>query len=342
MKTIISLIFLFFLISCKTDVPVKNDSLSYFDLNEGAVKAGGVKMIPIHGGKYNVWTKRVGNNPTIKVLLLHGGPASTHEYFESFDSFLPKEGIEYYYYDQLGSYYSDQPTDTSLWNIPRFVEEVEEVRKALNLDNSNFYLLGSSWGGILAMEYAIKYQSNLKGLIISNMMASAPEYGKYANDVLAKQMDASVLKEIRDLEAKKDFENPRYMELLVPNFYTEHLCRFPADQWPEPVNRTFKHMNGVIYTLMQGPSEFGISGKLEKWNRKADLKTITVPTLVIGATHDTMDPEHMKWMASEVPNGRFLLCPNGSHLSMWDDQEHYFPGLISFLKDVDGGLLIKK
>lgn len=330
------------MISCKTDVPVKNDSLSYFDLNEGAVKAGGVKMIPIHGGKYNVWTKRVGNNPTIKVLLLHGGPASTHEYFESFDSFLPKEGIEYYYYDQLGSYYSDQPTDTSLWNIPRFVEEVEEVRKALNLDNSNFYLLGSSWGGILAMEYAIKYQSNLKGLIISNMMASAPEYGKYANDVLAKQMDASVLKEIRDLEAKKDFENPRYMELLVPNFYTEHLCRFPADQWPEPVNRTFKHMNGVIYTLMQGPSEFGISGKLEKWNRKADLKTITVPTLVIGATHDTMDPEHMKWMASEVPNGRFLLCPNGSHLSMWDDQEHYFPGLISFLKDVDGGLLIKK
>ncbi len=330
------------MISCKTDVPVKNDSLSYFDLNEGAVKAGGVKMIPIHGGKYNVWTKRVGNNPTIKVLLLHGGPASTHEYFESFDSFLPKEGIEYYYYDQLGSYYSDQPTDTSLWNIPRFVEEVEEVRKALNLDNSNFYLLGSSWGGILAMEYAIKYQSNLKGLIISNMMASAPEYGKYANDVLAKQMDASVLKEIRDLEAKKDFENPRYMELLVPNFYTEHLCRFPADQWPEPVNRTFKHMNGVIYTLMQGPSEFGISGKLEKWDRKADLKTIIVPTLVIGATHDTMDPEHMKWMASEVPNGRFLLCPNGSHLSMWDDQEHYFPGLISFLKDVDGGLLIKK
>lgn len=342
MKTIASLIFLFFLIGCKTDAPVENDSLSYFDLNEGAVKAGGVKMIPIHDGKYNVWTKRVGNHPTIKVLLLHGGPAATHEYFESFDSFLPKEGIEYYYYDQLGSYYSDQPTDTSLWNIDRFVEEVEEVRKALNLDNSNFYLLGSSWGGILAMEYALKYQSNLKGLIISNMMASAPEYGKYADEVLAKQMDPAVLKEIRDLEAKKDFENPRYMELLVPNFYTEHLCRFPADQWPEPVNRSFKHMNGVIYTLMQGPSEFGISGKLEKWDRTADLKTITVPTLVIGATHDTMDPEHMKWMAGEVTNGRFLLCPNGSHLSMWDDQEHYFPGLISFLKDVDGGLLIKK
>jgi proline iminopeptidase len=342
MKTLIKILPLLLLFQCNSNTPTKEAATNYYDLNEIGVKMGGVKMIPIHGGKYNVWTKRVGNNPTIKVLLLHGGPASTHEYFESFDSFLPNEGIEYYYYDQLGSYYSDQPTDTSLWNIPRFVEEVEEVRKALNLDKSNFYLLGSSWGGILAMEYALKYQSNLKGLIISNMMASASEYGKYANDVLAKQMDATVLKEIRDLEAKKDFENPRYMELLVPNFYTEHLCRFPADQWPEPVNRTFKHMNGVIYTLMQGPSEFGISGKLEKWDRKADLKTITVPTLVIGATHDTMDPEHMKWMASEVPNGRFLLCPNGSHLSMWDDQEHYFPGLISFLKDVDSGISMKK
>ena len=342
MKFLVTILALLLLFNCTSNTSTKEAATNYYDLNEGGVKMGGVKMISIHGGKYNVWTKRVGNNPTIKVLLLHGGPASTHEYFESFDSFLPNEGIEYYYYDQLGSYYSDQPTDTSLWNIPRFVEEVEEVRKALNLDKSNFYLLGSSWGGILAMEYALKYQSNLKGLIISNMMASAPEYGKYANEVLAKQMDATVLKEIRDLEAKKDFENPRYMELLVPNFYTEHLCRFPADQWPEPVNRTFKHMNGVIYTLMQGPSEFGISGKLEKWDRKADLKTITVPTLVIGATHDTMDPEHMKWMASEVPNGRFLLCPNGSHLSMWDDQEHYFPGLISFLKDVDSGISIKK
>lgn len=341
MKTTISLVLIFFLVSCKND-PVKNDSAAYNNLDETGVKTGGVKMIPILGGKYNVWTKRVGNNPTIKVLLLHGGPAATHEYFESFDSFLPKEGIEYYYYDQLGSYYSDQPTDTSLWNIDRFVEEVEEVRKALNLDNSNFYLLGSSWGGILAMEYALKYQTNLKGLIISNMMASAPDYGRYADEVLAKQMDAKVLAEVRDLEAKNDFENPRYMELLVPNFYTEHLCRFPADQWPEPVNRSFKHLNGSIYVLMQGPSEFGISGKLEKWDRKADLKNITVPTLVIGATHDTMDPEHMKWMASEVPNGRFLLCPNGSHLSMWDDQEHYFPGLISFLKDVDSGIQIKK
>ncbi len=337
MKNIVYLLIFSVLLACGSNTPVKDETTAYYDLGENGVKTGGVKMIPIHGGKYKVWTKRIGNNAKIKVLLLHGGPSATHEYFESFDSFFPKEGIEYYYYDQLGSYYSDQPTDTSLWNIARFVEEVEDVRKALNLDSTNFYLLGNSWGGILAMEYAFKYQQNLKGLIIANMMASAPEYGKYAEEVLAKQMDPKVLEEIRALEAKKDFANPRYMELLLPNFYAKHLCRFPIDQWPEPVNRAFKHINSTVYTLMQGPSEFGISGKLEKWDIKAQLPSIKVPTLTIGATHDTMDPEHMKWMATQVQQGRFLLCPNGSHLSMWDDQENFFPGLIRFLKDVDSG-----
>src|SRR5688572_19982255 len=325
------------LLGCQPNNSKQESDSNYNDLAESGVKTGGIKMIPIHGGKYKVWTKRVGNNPRIKVLLLHGGPAFTHEYFESFDSFFPKEGIEYYYYDQLGSYYSDQPTDTSLWNLPRFVEEVEEVRQALNLDSTNFYLLGNSWGGILAMEYALKYQQNLKGLIIGNMMASAPEYGQYANDVLAKQLDPKVLEEVRAIEAKKDYTNPRYMELLIPNFYEQHLCRFPAAEWPDPVNRAFKHANQTIYVLMQGPSEFGVAGKLEKWDIKAQLPTITVPTLTIGATHDTMDPKHMEWMSTQVKKGRFLLCPNGSHLSMWDDQEHFFPGVIQFIRDVDNG-----
>jgi len=312
---------------------------TYWNLGETGIRAGGVRMIPIMDGKYKVWTKRVGNNPKIKVLLLHGGPAATHEYYESFDSFFPLEGIEYYYYDQLGSYYSDQPNDSSLWTVARFVEEVEEVRKALGLDNTNFYLLGNSWGGILAMEYALKYQQNLKGLIISNMMASAPDYGKYADDVLAKQLDPAVLDEIRRLEANNEFDSPRYGELLMNHYYTAHLCHMPLDQWPDPVNRTFKHLNPVIYSMMQGPSEFGIGGTLATWDRKADLPNIKVPTLTIGAQYDTMDPKHMEWMATQFPKGRYLYCPNGSHLTMWDDQEHYFPGLIQFIKDVDGGKL---
>src|SRR5215212_9500548 len=209
----------------------------YFNYGDSGIQSAGIKMIPITTpvGNFKVWTKRIGNNPRIKILLLHGGPSLTHEYMECFESFFPKEGFEFYEYDQLGSYYSDQPVDSSLWITERFVEEVEQVRKGIGADASNFYLLGNSWGGILAMEYALKYQNNMKGLIVSNMVASAPEYGKYADEVLAKQMDPKVLAEVRTIEKNKDFNNPRYMELLMPNFYHEHLCRL--QEWPEPINR---------------------------------------------------------------------------------------------------------
>jgi proline iminopeptidase len=307
---------------------------SYFD-NTGRkdVWTGGVRMIPVTTpkGTFNVWTKRVGNNPAVKLLLLHGGPAATHEYFEAFDSFLPAAGIEYYYYDQLGSFYSDHPDDDSLYELPRFVEEVEQVRQALGLHHDNFYLLGHSWGGILATEYALKYQQHLKGLVISNMMSSIPAYVEYANKVLMPAMDQQVLAEVKALEANKDYRNPRYMELLMPAHYEKHILRRPAADWPDPVNRAFAHLNDKIYIPMQGPSELGASGKLEKWDRSKDLARITVPTLVIGAEHDSMDPKHMAWMSKQLPNGEYLHCPNGSHMDMYDDQETYMKGLIAFL-----------
>jgi proline iminopeptidase len=264
--------------------------------------------------------------------LLNGGPGATHEYFECFENFLPAEGIEIIYYDQLGCGNSDNPNDVVLWDLGRYVEEVEQVRKSLDLDATNFYVLGHSWGGILAMEYALKYQQNMKGLIISNMMSSCPEYGKYADVVLAKQMDPKILAEINQIEVAKDFANPRYMELLIPNFYEKHILRFPSKDWPEPVNRSFAKLNQSLYVTMQGPSEFGISGKLEKWDRKKDLKKIVIPTLVIGAKYDTMDPKHMEEMSKLVQNGTYLFCPKGSHMAFYDDQKVYFDGLIPFLK----------
>ena len=303
------------------------------------ILTGGVKLIPIETpkGTFNVWTKRVGNNPRIKVLLLHGGPAVTHEYLEVFDSFFPGEGIEFYYYDQLGSDYSDQPNEPSLWDVARFTEEVEQVRKALHLDKENFYLFGHSWGGVLAMEYAVKYQQHLKGLVISNMMSDIKAYNDYATKVLGPQLDPKVLAEIKQLEAANKTEEPRYMELLVPNYYTQHILRLPVEQWPDGLNRAFKHINRPIYVMMQGPSELGAGGKLLAWDRHNDLSKITVPTLVIGARYDTMDPKHMEWMSKQVKRGRYLYCPNGSHLAMYDDQQVYFDGLIRFIKDVDAG-----
>jgi len=334
MRSIIVLSSLLLLTSCKNENNT-NILSDYFTYDKEKVETAGVKMIPIKTpvGEFKVWTKRFGNNPKIKVLLLHGGPAMTHEYMECFETFFQREGFEFYEYDQLGSYYSDQPKDSSLWTIDRFVDEVEQVRKAINADKDNFYVLGNSWGGILAMEYALKYQQNMKGLLVSNMMASAPEYGKYADEVLAKQMKPEVLKEIRDLEAKKDFENPRYMELLLPNFYKKHLCRL--DEWPDGLNRASKHVNGEIYALMQGPSEFGISGRLAKWDIKNRLHEITIPTLMIGAKYDTMDPKAMEEQSKLVKKGRYLYCPNGSHLTMWDDQKVFMNGVIDFINDVN-------
>ncbi|MCA8829737.1 proline iminopeptidase-family hydrolase [Hymenobacter pini] len=300
------------------------------------VQTGGVQMVSISTpkGKFNVWTKRFGNNPRMRLLLLNGGPGATHEYFECMESFLPREGVEIIYYDQLGCGNSDNPQDTSMWSLPRYVEEVEQVRQALKLDKDNFYLLGHSWGGILAAEYALKHQQHLKGLVISNMMMSIPAYNKYADEVLAPQMKPEVLREIRQIEARKDFDNPRYMQLLEPNFYAEHLCRVPL---PEPAARSLGKTNRSLYVTMQGPSEFGATGKLENWDRVADLPKLTVPVLSIGGKHDTMDPEHMRMIAQKVQHGTALICPNGSHMSFYDDQPTYMRGLTRWLQAIDRG-----
>src|SRR5215471_14152967 len=302
------------------------------------VLGGGARRIPVDTpkGTFHVWVKRIGNNPRLRVLLLHGGPGSTHECLEACDSFLPAAGVEYYYYDQLGSGFSDQPDEPSLWELDRFVDEVDQVRQALGLDRDSFVLYGQSWGGILGIEYALAHQQHLRALVISNMMASVPAYNAYAEQVLMPVMDQAKLAEIKALEAAGKIEDPRYTELLTEQHYVHHVLRLPPADWPDPVQRGFAHINPAIYVSMQGPSELGMRGdcKLAHWDRFADLPSIAVPTLVIGARHDTMDPAHMEAMAAALPRGRYLYCPDGSHLAMYDDQQVYFAGLVEFLHGV--------
>jgi proline iminopeptidase len=298
--------------------------------------SAGVTMVPVTTpvGPYRVWTKRVGYNPDVAVLVLHGGPGATHEYLEAFDSFLPAAGVEYHYYDQLGSGNSDVPHDPSLWTVARFVDEVEQVRAALDLGPERFVLYGQSWGGALAIEYALAYPDRLKGLVISNMMSSIPAYNAYARDVLMPEMDPDALAAIMAFEAAGDTDNPRYDELLLEHHYVHHVFRRPVDEWPEPVVRGFAHINKEIYVPMQGPSELGASGVLLEWDRTGDLARIDVPALVIGARYDTMAPEFLRDMAERLPRGHYHHCPEGSHMAMYDDQETYFAGLLSFLADL--------
>jgi proline iminopeptidase len=188
------------------------------------------------------------------------------------------------------------------------------------------------------MEYALHHQEHLRGIVISNMMSSVPAYNAYAEQVLMPAMDAAALAEIKALEASGDIENPRYMELLNEQHYVHHVLRMPVEDWPDPAVRAFAHINPAIYVSMQGPSELGISAdaSLAHWDRSADLASIDVPALVIGARHDTMDPGHMEMMAGRLPQGRYLLCPDGSHMAMYDDQAAYFGGLIDFLHSLEG------
>ena len=297
-------------------------------LNPPGIRVAGIRMLPVAGGKYKVWTKKLGSGPT-KVLLLHGGPGFSHEYLEAFESFLPQAGIEMYYYDQLGCNNSDQPDDASLWTLARYTAEVEEVRRGLGLEQ--FVLFGHSWGGILAMEYALHHQQHLRALVISNMTAGVQSFLKRAS-FLKSQLPPPTLARLTALEAREDYDSPEYQKIMMEDLYPKMLCRI--NPWPEPVTRALRHANDKIYNFMQGKSEFLVTGNLKTWERWDRLHEISVKALTIGAQHDEMDPEDMKKMAGLMRNAGYAFCPNGSHLCMWDDQQIYFKNLLEFLHAV--------
>jgi len=304
--------------------------------NTAIIHTGGTSMITIDGN-YQVWTKKVGDGK-IKVLLLHGGPGFSHDYFECFEDFLPKEGIEFYYYDQLGCGNSDVPKDTSLWNVHRYVEEVEQVRKGLGLDH--FYLLGHSWGGLLAMEYLQKYQSHVKAAVLSNMTAGMKSYVSYAESLKIKYLSGSEIATLDSLDKLRLYDSPEYQQLLMNKLYTKVICRIPIENWPAPILIAFKKANHSIYTQMQGVDEFHVTGNFKNWEMWDRLSNIIIPTLVIGGQYDEMNPDDMKKEGKLIPNSHTYLCPNGSHLSMYDDQQNYFSHLIAFLKDVENNQFV--
>jgi proline iminopeptidase len=317
-----------------SDMPASNATNTAIEtpspdgLNPANVRIAGIRMVPVVGGKHKVWTKRIGRGP-VKVLLLHGGSGFNHQYLEAMESFLPQAGIEMYYHDQLGCNNSDQPDDPSLWTLPRYVEEVEEVRRGLGLEN--FVLYGHSWGAMMAIDYALKYQHHLRGLVISNMAASIRAFETRAAALRRQLLTLADLRTMLSLEAAGRYDDPEYQRILAL-LYSKMLCR--TDPWPEPFTRSLRHVNLTIYREMFGPSEFVVTGNQKNWDRWAELHRIKVKTLTIGARWDEMDPEDMKKMASLMPDARSVICPNGSHLCMWDDQAFYFEHLLEYLRSI--------
>jgi proline iminopeptidase len=246
------------------------------------------------------------------------------------ESFLPQAGIEMYYYDQLGVGNSDVPDDPALWTLPRYLSEVEEVRRGLGLDH--FVLYGHSWGGMLAMEYALNYQQHLRGFVISNMTAGMKSYLKRTARLKVQFLSPELLAKFNALESAKDYDNPEYKRIVFEKLYTQMICRLQP--WPEPLMRAVRLVNEKIYNQMQGKSEFEVTGNMKDWERRGRLHEIKVKALTIGAVHDEMDPEDMQKMAKLMPNATSAICPNGSHMAMWDDQAIYFQHLLGFLSRV--------
>jgi proline iminopeptidase len=296
-------------------------------VRRGEVQTGGTKLIPVRGGKYHVWVKRVGEGP-IKVLLLHGGPGFNHTYFWCFEDFLPAAGIEFYYYDQLGSLFSDNPNDPKLWTVEGYTDEVEDVRRGLGLEN--YYLYGQSWGGMLTYEYALKYPKYLRGIVISNMVASIPEYVRYINK-LRGQFPTEIVKKLEEYEAKRDYDAPEYQQIVLDQLYRKYVCRL--DPWPAPLEVAMNTVNAKIYNTMQGPNEFVVTGTFKNWDRTNDVHRIKTPALLMGARYDEMDSMEIRRISSLMPNAKAVISDRGSHLSMYDDQDWYFRELISFLKN---------
>jgi len=296
-------------------------------------KSPGVKKILIDN-KFWVWTQKIGDGK-INVLLLHGGPGQTHEYFEIFSKFLPSAGITIYYYDQFGSYFSQTPTqeqlnDTSIWKISRYVDEVEQVRKGLHLNK--FFIYGHSYGALLALAYTNKYQKNVRGLIFSDMN---PYQQNFGNDVdLANAKADSILSskhEYKELMQKKNnglaYDTSLYDQISEATFTRNFVLRL--DSLSDDLIRTKKHKNNEVAQKI-GPSTFSL-------DYASMVKKISIPVLLISGEHDfIIRPEEVKTLNKSFKNSKYYITPNGGHICFVDDAANYFPPLIKFIQSHSG------
>jgi proline iminopeptidase len=258
------------------------------------------------------------------LLCLHGGPGAPHYYLLPLAK-LANDSFRVVLYDQLGVGSSDKPDDTSLFNIERGAEEVEGVRKALDLGRIN--LLGSSYGGALALQYALKYQKNLKKLIIASGLASVSET---VNEM--KRLKTLLPKETQEVmkkyESKSAFLHPEYLR-AVDAYYHNFLCRL--SEWPEDVVRTLNELSVPVYFTQNGPNEFTIIGTWKGWDITARLPEIKVPTLVTVGKYDEVTPTVAETIHKGIAGSTLIVFENSAHLTMWDEEEKYLQAVKAFL-----------
>lgn len=300
----------------------------------------GTKILTLDNG-YHLWTNTQGEGD-IHLLALHGGPGGNHEYWEDAADQLAKQGlnVQVTMYDQLGSLYSDQPdySDPAIakkyLTYDYFLDEVEEVRQKLGLDN--FYLIGQSWGGLLVQEYAVKYGQHLKGAIISSMVDEIDEYVEHINALREKTLSPKAVTFMKQCEANNDYSNPKYQE------YVQVMNENYIDRRQPSKLYHLKDLGGdAVYNVFQGDNEFVITGKLKDWHFRNQLKNIKMPTLITYGEHESMPLETGKKMAELIPNSKFVTTPNGGHHHMVDNPDVYYKHLADFIRQVENNTFNK-
>lgn len=282
---------------------------------------------------YNVWYRIVGEREEsgkFPVLCLHGGPGAPHDYLEPLES-LVATGRRSIFYDQLGCGNSDQPHNPSMWTVSLFVEEVGFIRRALGL--ARVHILGQSWGGMLAMEYALTQPAGLLSLVVADSPASMPQWVSEANRLRA-ELPSEVQQTLQKHEAAGTTDSPEYQQAMLV-FYRRHVCRL--DLWPEYLNRAFEKLgqNPEVYHTMNGPSEFHVIGTLKDWDITSRLGEIRVPTLVIGGRYDEATPAITETVHRGIPESEWVIFENSSHTPHIEETERYFQVLDQFLSRVE-------
>lgn len=285
-------------------------------------------MLDVPGGR--VWYRMLGEGrPGTPLLALHGGPGGTSCRFEALAPLAADRPV--IFYDQLGSGRSDRPTDTTLWQLPRFVEEVDAVRRGLGLER--IHLLGSSWGGALAAEYLIAAQpTGVASVIFSSPLISTPRWIADA-DSLRALLPPAVRTALDVHEAAGTIDSPEYAA-ATDSFYARHVRRLPVTPEPRCEGVT---SNREIYLQMWGPTEFRATGSLRTWSRAEQLRQITVPTLFIAGEYDEAVPATLETFRATMPDARLVVIPEAAHGVLREKSAEYVAAVGAFLRAVDSG-----
>ena len=281
-----------------------------------------IQNIKVDG--YNIVSYSYGKGENV-LFLLNGGPGLPCDYLRDPHIHLVEEGYRIIAFDQLGCGNSDRPEDVRLWNITRYVEEVETVRKELGI--VNFHLLGQSWGGWLSIEYALTYPDEIRSLILANTCGDLQHLTTELNrmrEALGSETVAMMLHH----EAMGTIDHPEYQAAITILNY-RHVCRLK--EWPSSLLASVDDWNMGPYGTMQGPNEFLYIGNLKDWNRISDMDSLEMPTLIITGTHDEIGPACASRMNNVLPNSEVVVFHNSSHVPFYEEPDLYFKELQIFL-----------